>query len=157
MSGALLATAHVHGPHVDWAGLSPLVALLGGAVIVLMAGLLRARIAREVAVPLLALTTLGAAIGCAIWQWGSHESLISGALRLDPLTLVATLLFCAGGAAAVLLSWEEGGGFPAPEGIRSPWSKSPATATLPRRLQLRTGESTLPHRSSYSSECVLLN
>jgi NADH-quinone oxidoreductase subunit N len=105
VSGALLATAHVHGPHVDWAGLSPLVALLGGAVVVLMAGLLRARIAREVAVPLLALATLGAAIGCAIWQWGSHESLISGALRLDPLTLVATLLFCAGGAAAVLLSW----------------------------------------------------
>jgi NADH-quinone oxidoreductase subunit N len=105
VSGALLATAHVHGPHVDWAGISPLLALLGGAVVVLMAGLLRARLAREAAVPLLTLVALGAAIGCAIWQWDSRESLISGALRLDPLTLVATLLLCIGAAATVLLSW----------------------------------------------------
>ena len=36
----MLATAHLKGPHVDFAGLSPLIALLGGAVIVLMTGLL---------------------------------------------------------------------------------------------------------------------
>ncbi len=35
----LLATAHLKGPHVDFAGLSPLVALLGGAVLVLLVGL----------------------------------------------------------------------------------------------------------------------
>ena len=29
----LLAATHLHGPHIDWAGLSPLVALLGGATI----------------------------------------------------------------------------------------------------------------------------
>ncbi len=37
---ALLATAHLKGPHVDFAGLSPLIALLGGATIVLLVGLL---------------------------------------------------------------------------------------------------------------------
>jgi NADH-quinone oxidoreductase subunit N len=35
----LLASAHLKGPHVDFGGLSPLLALLGGAVIVLVAGL----------------------------------------------------------------------------------------------------------------------
>jgi NADH-quinone oxidoreductase subunit N len=36
----LLATAHLKGPHIDFAGLSPLIALLGGAVVVLCAGLI---------------------------------------------------------------------------------------------------------------------
>ena len=94
-----------HGPHIDWAGLSPLVALLGGAVLVLMLGLLRPRVVREQAVPFLALATFGAAIGLGIWQWGAQKSLISGALRLDDLTLSLTFIFCATGAGAVLLSW----------------------------------------------------
>ena len=105
MTAVILAAARVHGPHIDWPGISPLLALLGGAVVVLMAGLLRPRFAREHFVPFLSLVSLGGAIGCAIWQWHSRESLIAGALRLDPLTLVATLFFCAGAAAAVLLSW----------------------------------------------------
>ena len=37
----LLATAHLKGPHVDFAALSPLIALLGGSIVVLMVGLLR--------------------------------------------------------------------------------------------------------------------
>jgi hypothetical protein len=39
----VLATTHLKGPHVDFAGLSPLIALLGGAVIVLMVGLVGSR------------------------------------------------------------------------------------------------------------------
>ena len=42
------------GPHIDWAGLSPLIALLGGAIVVLLVGLLRPRAVREALVPLLA-------------------------------------------------------------------------------------------------------
>ena len=34
---------HLHGPHVDFAALSPLIALLGGAVVVLLVGLLGSR------------------------------------------------------------------------------------------------------------------
>ena len=93
------------GPHIDWAGLSPLVALLGAATIVLLVGLLRPRAVREVLVPLLALAGFAAAIGLGIWQYGEQKDLIAGALRLDDLTIVLSFVFCAGGAAAVLLSW----------------------------------------------------
>ena len=93
------------GPHIDWAGLSPLVALLGAATLVLLIGLLRPRAVREVLVPLLALAGFLAAIGLGIWQYGEQKDLVAGALRLDDLTIVLSFVFCAGGAAAVLLSW----------------------------------------------------
>jgi NADH-quinone oxidoreductase subunit N len=93
------------GPHIDWAGISPLVALLGAATLVLMLGLLRPRAVREVLVPLLAFAGFLAAIGLGIWQYGEQKDLIAGALRLDDLTIVLSFVFSAGGAAAVLLSW----------------------------------------------------
>jgi NADH-quinone oxidoreductase subunit N len=93
------------GPHIDWAGLSPLLALLGAATLVLLIGLLRPRAVREVLVPLLALAGFLAAIGLGIWQYGEQKDLVSGALRLDDLTIVLSFVFSAGGAAAVLLSW----------------------------------------------------
>jgi NADH-quinone oxidoreductase subunit N len=97
--------AAAKGPHIDWAGLSPLLALLGAATIVVLAGLLRPRIVRETIVPLLALAGFGAAIGLGIWQYGEQKDLIAGALRLDELTIILSFIFSAGGAAAVLLSW----------------------------------------------------
>jgi NADH-quinone oxidoreductase subunit N len=97
--------AAAKGPHIDWAGLSPLIALLGAATIALLVGLLRPRVVREILVPLLALAGFGAAIGLGIWQHGEHKDLIAGALRLDDLTNVLSYVFSAGGAAAVLLSW----------------------------------------------------
>jgi NADH-quinone oxidoreductase subunit N len=93
------------GPHIDWAGLSPLIALLGAATLVLLLGLLRPRAVREVLVPLLALAGFLAAIGLGIWQYGEQKDLVAGALRLDDLTIVLSFVFSAGGAAAVLLSW----------------------------------------------------
>jgi NADH-quinone oxidoreductase subunit N len=93
------------GPHIDWAGLSPLVALLGAATLVLLLGLLRPRAVREVLVPALALAGFLAAIGLGIWQYGEQKDLVAGALRLDDLTIVLSFVFSAGGAAAVLLSW----------------------------------------------------
>jgi NADH-quinone oxidoreductase subunit N len=100
---ALLATAHLKGPHVDFAGLSPLIALLGGAVLVLLAGLARSRRAREQLVPALALLALGAALGLTVWQWNSSKSIVSGALRIDDLSLVLNIFLVAGGATATLL------------------------------------------------------
>jgi NADH-quinone oxidoreductase subunit N len=93
------------GPHIDWAGLSPLVALLGAATLVLLIGLLRPRAVREVLVPLLALAGFLAAIGLGIWQYGEQKDLVAGALRLDDLTIVLSFVVSTGGAAAVLLSW----------------------------------------------------
>ena len=63
MSAALtIAQAKVQGPSIDWAGLSPLLALLGGATLVLLLGLFRSRVAREALVPVLAIASFGAAI-----------------------------------------------------------------------------------------------
>ena len=101
----LLATTHLKGPHIDWAGLSPLLALLGGAAIVLLVGLVGKGWVRRQLVPSLALASLAATLGLTLWQWGDHTSLISGALRIDPLTQVLTLVLVAGGACTVLLAW----------------------------------------------------
>src|SRR5580658_2728581 len=100
-----LATAHLKGPHVDFAGLSPLIALLGGAVVVLLVGLVGSRWVRAQAVPALSLGALGAALGLTIWQWGADKSIVSGALRIDDLSLALNLILIAGGACAVLLAW----------------------------------------------------
>jgi NADH-quinone oxidoreductase subunit N len=91
-------------PHIDWAGLSPLIALLGGALVVLMVGLLRPRWVREGLVPFAAVASFGTAIGLSIWQWGENKSLMEGALRLDDLTLSLTILFCIAGIATTLLA-----------------------------------------------------
>ena len=100
------ATAHLKGPPVNFAGLSPLIALLGGAVVVLLVGLLRSRRVREQLVPALALVALGAAAGLTIWQWSNAgKSILSGALRIDDLALMLNLILIAGGAATVLLAW----------------------------------------------------
>jgi NADH-quinone oxidoreductase subunit N len=100
-----LVLGQIRAPTFDWAGLSPLLALLGGATIVLLLGLLRSRVARETLVPLLALGSFLAAIGLGIWQLGERSNLISGAMRLDELTVVLTFIFCTAGAGAVLLAW----------------------------------------------------
>ena len=100
-----VATTHLKGPHVDFAGLSPLIALLGGAVVVLLVGLLGRREAREQAVPTISLVVLGAALGLTLWQWNAQKSIVAGALRIDDLSLVLNLILISGGAATVLLAW----------------------------------------------------
>jgi NADH-quinone oxidoreductase subunit N len=105
MNTTLLATTHLKGPHVDFAGLSPLIALLGGASIVLLVGLLGSGFIRTSVVPLLTLGALGAALGLTIWQWSEDKSIVSGALRVDSLSLSLSLILIAGAISAVLLAW----------------------------------------------------
>jgi NADH-quinone oxidoreductase subunit N len=100
-----LATAHLKGPHIDWAGLSPLIALLGGAIVALLVGLIRSRWVRAQLVPALSLVALGAAAGLSIWQWNEGKSIVSGALRIDDLSLMLNLILITGGALAILLAW----------------------------------------------------
>ncbi len=50
-----MATAHLKGPPVDFAGALAADRLLGGAAVVLLVGLLRSRRVREQLVPALAL------------------------------------------------------------------------------------------------------
>ncbi len=105
MITTLLATARLPHPPVNWADLSPLIALLGGAVLVLMVGLLSSAFVREKVVPLLTLVTLGTALGLTIWRFGTDRDIVVGELRIDDLALVANMALIAGGAATVLLSW----------------------------------------------------
>ncbi|MCW3021875.1 MAG: NADH-quinone oxidoreductase subunit, partial [Conexibacter sp.] len=107
---APMLAASVATPKIDWAGVSPIIALLGGSVIVLMAGLLRGRLIREQLVPLLTLVAFGTTIGLGVWQWDEAKDLFvakgaHGAMRLDDLTLMITFIVCVTGIAAVLLSW----------------------------------------------------
>jgi len=108
----LIATAHLKGPHVDFGGLSPLIALLGGAVLVLMVGLTpgfaggaRSRWVRAQVVPALSIGALGAALGLTIWQWNAEKSIVSGALAIDDLSLALNLILIGGGLCTVLLAW----------------------------------------------------
>ncbi|MEA2225251.1 MAG: NADH-quinone oxidoreductase subunit [Solirubrobacteraceae bacterium] len=101
----VLSSAHLKGPHIDFAGLSPLIALLGGATIVLLVGLIGAHWARAHAVPALSLIVLGATAGLTIWQWDAQKSIVSGALAIDDLSLVLNLILATGGALSVLLAW----------------------------------------------------
>ena len=96
---------HLAGPHIDWAAFSPLLALAGGGLIVLMVGLLGPRAIRHRVVPALTVTAFGAAIGLSIWRFHHPASIISASLRIDDLALELTMLFAAAGIAAVLLSW----------------------------------------------------
>ena len=65
-------------PEIDYAALSPIIALTGGLVVVLLAGLVGPRGNRWLS-SALTLTTFGAAAGLAIWQWGERESTSSRA------------------------------------------------------------------------------
>ena len=53
----------VTGPHIDWAALSPVVALTGALCIVLLVGLARARFVRTRVVPFLAIVGFATTIG----------------------------------------------------------------------------------------------
>ena len=98
------ALAAVKAPVIDFAGFSPILALLGGGIVVLMVGLLPGEDVRRRVVPALTLASLAAALGLTIWQYGERKSIISGALVVDELALVLNGLFIVAAAAAVLLS-----------------------------------------------------
>jgi NADH-quinone oxidoreductase subunit N len=100
-----LLMAATKGPTLDWAALSPLVALTAGSCLVLLVGLMRSPVVRTQAVPVLTLLVLAATAGLGVWQWGENPVVVEGTLAMDDLSLALTMLFCAAAAAAVLLSW----------------------------------------------------
>jgi NADH-quinone oxidoreductase subunit N len=104
MNALVLAAAHAKAPHIDYAGLSPFLALTAGAILTLLVGLARGRWVRH-ATPLLSIATLGAAIGLGIWQFDETTPLISGALLADDLTWTLLFAFAGAGIGATLLAW----------------------------------------------------
>ncbi len=101
------ATGHLHGPHIDWASFMPFLVISGGAVVVLLVGLLggsgqaatRARV-----VPLVTLVALAAFIVIGVTRFHHPASIIAGALAVDDLALVLDMIFAVSAIACVLLS-----------------------------------------------------
>ncbi|HYC80719.1 MAG TPA: NADH-quinone oxidoreductase subunit N [Solirubrobacterales bacterium] len=91
-------------PHIDYAGISPLIALTVGLVVVLMTSVFRPL--RRTA-PALTMLTLAATAGLLIWRWGDEQSLVAGALRMDELAITISLIAIATAAFAVLFSARE--------------------------------------------------
>jgi NADH-quinone oxidoreductase subunit N len=95
-------------PDIDYAGLSPVIALTAGLVLVLIAGLFGGTPrTRRIVVSVVALGTLAAAAGLCIWQWGEEKDLVAGALRVDELGLAGALIAIGSAAFCIPLSWRE--------------------------------------------------
>ena len=101
-----LLTAATHIPDIDYKGLSPLFAVVGGSTIVLMVGLIGGERMQRLVMPALAAVSLLAAIGLTLWVWdpGVKKPIISGQLSIDTLALGLSLLFYISGLATILLS-----------------------------------------------------
>jgi NADH-quinone oxidoreductase subunit N len=93
-------------PEIDYAGISPIIALTAGICLVLVASAFAGRHARVVA-SVLSFATLAAAAGLCIWQWGESADLVAGALRLDELGLSVSLIAIASAAFVIPLAWRE--------------------------------------------------
>jgi NADH-quinone oxidoreductase subunit N len=93
----------IHAPEIDYAGLSPLLALAGGTCVTLVLGLARGAGTRMM-VTAAALLTLAAAATLSAWQLGENKTLVEGALRADDLAFSLDFVFYAAAAAALVLS-----------------------------------------------------
>jgi NADH-quinone oxidoreductase subunit N len=93
-----------HAPYIDYAALSPVLAMTVGLCVVLLSGVFKPL---KRTVPGLTLATLGATAGLLIWQWGDATELVSGALRLDDLAISISLIAILTAGFAVLFSIRE--------------------------------------------------
>ncbi len=91
-------------PHVDYAGIAPVIALTVGLVVILMSGVFSTT--RRWA-PGLAVLTLGATAGLLLWHWNDRIDLVSGALRVDNLATSISLIAIASAFTTILLSVRE--------------------------------------------------
>jgi NADH-quinone oxidoreductase subunit N len=93
-----------HAPHIDYAALSPVLALTAGLCVVLLTAVFKPL--RRTA-PGLTLLTLATTAGLLIWQWNDPTDLVSGALRLDDLAISISLIAILTASFAVLFSIRE--------------------------------------------------
>jgi NADH-quinone oxidoreductase subunit N len=93
-----------NAPHIDYAALSPVIALTAGLCVVLLSGVFDAV---KRAVPALTTLVLAVTAGLLIWQWGDSTDLVSGSLRLDDLAISISLISILTAAFTVFLSIRE--------------------------------------------------
>jgi NADH-quinone oxidoreductase subunit N len=98
--------AAVKAPAIDYAALSPLMALAGGTVLVLMVGLLPGRRVQRALVPALTAAAMLVAAGLSIWVWdpSNPKTIVEGALSVDSLSVGLSMLFYVAGLATVAMS-----------------------------------------------------
>ena len=98
--------AEVQAPEIDYEALSPLMATVGGSIVVLMVGLLRGRAVQTILVPGMTAVSLLTAIGLTIWVWqpGEQTPIIEGSLTVDTLALGLSMLFYVAGLVCIALS-----------------------------------------------------
>lgn len=103
---ALLAVTPVQAPSVEWNALTPFLILGGGAIVTLFGSLIAGRAAQRGLAPLLAVATLIAAgVFFALGIGEPHHHVLSGAISIDNLTNVFSLLFVAAALCSIGLSW----------------------------------------------------
>ena len=91
-------------PEIDYAGISPLIALTAGMVVVLLAGLSGPRGSRWLS-SLLTIATLATTAGLLIWRLGEADvDLVAGALRMDGLAICASLICVAAAIGTIPLT-----------------------------------------------------
>jgi NADH-quinone oxidoreductase subunit N len=102
-----LPFAEVQAPEIDYKALSPLMATVGGSIVVLMVGLMRGRLVQTILVPAFTAISLLAALGLTIWIWepGVQQPILEGSLTMDTLTLGIAVLVYVAGLVCVKLSW----------------------------------------------------
>ncbi|HEY5976599.1 MAG TPA: NADH-quinone oxidoreductase subunit N [Solirubrobacterales bacterium] len=93
-----------NAPEIDYAALSPIIALTVGICVVLLAGVFDS-IKR--AVPALTLVAIATTAGLLVWRWHDPTELISGAMRIDDFSIAISLIAMTMGAATVFLSIRE--------------------------------------------------
>jgi NADH-quinone oxidoreductase subunit N len=93
-----------NAPDIDYAALSPIIALTVSVCVVLMSAV-TPPLRRSA--PGLTLIALASTAGLLIWNWNEPVTLVSGALRLDDLAISISLIAIAAAAFAVFLSLRE--------------------------------------------------
>ena len=102
----MIELGQIQAPEIDYRGLAPLFATIGGSIAVTMAGLFRGRFVQRTLVPALAAAALLIAMGLTIanWEAGDSAPIIEGALAIDSLALFLSMIFYVAALVTVVLS-----------------------------------------------------
>jgi NADH-quinone oxidoreductase subunit N len=98
----------ISSPEIDWFALSPMLTLLGGALVMLVASVLVPQMARRGWNAFLTVSIASAAVVLAFINWNDvrdhgPKSLVSGAVALDGFSIFITIAICASVIGAALL------------------------------------------------------
>jgi NADH-quinone oxidoreductase subunit N len=96
-------------PHIDWFGLSPVLALIGASFFALLCAVLVPRATRRVAAASISVVGFTAGIVLAIWLYvdsPNGHTIVSGTFYRDRWTALGQVILCAVGLATTLLAVE---------------------------------------------------